>query len=189
MTVFEQHIDLSQVETEPRPLSAMFILIICGAVFITSILTIGAFIDGKGKTSSQRLGLLLGGLIVVLAITFGTFWLINTLTAHNSTTAQPAKVHGFLNSGNKPLLADKYREDINADIADKLGDYTINNVDPTNDSILLGGFHEHDITAYRDGKNYLLHPHWNYDKHNSVFTITVDVEQLAFDRAEEKQKD
>lgn len=186
MTVFEQHIDLSQVETEPRLLIAMFIIIVCGVVFITSTLYTVPFIDGKGKTPLQRFGLFISAFIVVLTITSGTFWLINTLTAHNSITAQPAKVHSFLNSSNKPLLADKYREDINAGIADKLGDYTINNVDPTNDSILLGGFHEHDITAYRDGKNYLLHPHWNYDKHNSVLTITVDVEQLAFDRTEEK---
>lgn len=48
------------------------------------------------------------------------------------------------------------------------------------DSILTGGYY--DITAHRDGKNYLLHPEWNFDKSTSTVKITVDVEQLPFDR-------
>lgn len=180
MTVFEQHVDLSQVSTEPTLLGFAIIipigLIVSGAIFY-----LADKLSDKCKTSTQSLYIMIIGLIVAVMAFFGSVLAIAALTGNNSTTAQPEIVKSVFSS-NKPLLADKYREEINAGIADKLGDYTINNVNLDDDSILTGGYYDHDITAHRDGKNYLLHPERNFDKSTSTVKITVDVEQLPFDR-------
>lgn len=185
MTVFEQYIDQTQVETEPTFIGFALILIISTTALLASLYLAIVLLDGKGKTETQRFGIRFGVLITLIAIAVGTAWLTFKLTPHSTTTATPKTVSSPY-SNDKPHLVDKYREEINAGIADKLGDYTIDNVDPANNSVLVGGFKEEDITAYRDGKNYRLHPKWHYDKNSSTVTLTVDVEQLAFDRTEEK---
>ena len=185
MTVFEQYIDQTQVETEPTFIGITLVVIISATAILASLYLAIVLLDGKGKTEAQRIGIRFGAFIAIVAIAAGTILLTMKLTPHSTITATPKTVSSPYSNG-KPHLVDKYREEINAGIADKLGDYTIDNVDPANNSVLVGGFKEEDITAYRDGKNYRLHPKWHYDKNSSTVTLTVDVEQLAFDRTEEK---
>lgn len=173
MTVFEQHVDLSQIATEPTSLGFVLIFLVAAIIFAIGFYLCNKFIEDKFAIG-----------IIVTFIVAGGFILVTTaLTANNTATAQPITAHGLSNeSDDRPILADKYREEINAGIADKLDDYTIDNVDIGNDSILTGGYLDHDVTAHRDGKNYRLHPETNFDKNTSTVTITVDIEQLAFDR-------
>jgi len=183
MTVFEQHVDLSQIATEPTLLGLAIIIPIGLVVSGTIFYLFDKLADNKCKTSTQSLyvNVMLIGFIVAIMAFFGSVLAITALTANNSTTAQPEIAKNIFSS-NKPLLADKYREEINAGIADKLGGYTIDNVDLADDSILNGGYYDHDITVHRDGKNYLLHPETSFDKSTSTISITIDVEQLPFDR-------
>ena len=185
MTVFEHHIDQTQVETDPTFIGIALIIILSGIAFAASFYLACILYEKKGKTKAQRFGIHLGSLIVIFAITIGTTWFTIKLTPYSDITATP-RTAALPMDNNKPHLADKYREEINAGIADKLGDYTIDTVDPESKSVLVGGFYEDDITAYRDGKNYRLHPKWNYDKNSSTVTLTVDVEQLAFNRTQGK---
>lgn len=181
MTVFEQHVDLSQIATEPTLLGFALIIPIGLIVFLATLYLADKLTDNKCKTSTQSLYVMLIGFIVAVMAFFGSVLAIAALTGNNSTTAQPEMVKNIFSS-NKPLLADKYREEINSGIADKLDGYTIDNVDLTNDSILTGGYLDNDVTAHHDGKNYLLHPETSFDKSTSTVTITIDVEQLPFDR-------
>lgn len=175
MTVFEEHVDLSQVATEPTSLG--FVLIALTAIIV---LAVGIYFCNKKLTKNNTLVI---GAIVTFIAAFGSTWVISALTANNTITAQPAAVGSLSDiSDDRPYLADKYREEIDAGIADKLSDYTIDNVDLNNDSVLIGGYNDSDVTAYRDGKNYRLHPEWNFDKNTSTVKITVDVEQLPFGR-------
>lgn len=168
MTVFEQHVDLSQVATEPTLLGSALIA-------LTTLIVFGSIMYLFDYAI---------GFVLSFVAFFAVGWVTAVLTANNTVTAQPARVENALNksSYDKPLFADKYRNEINAGIAEKLDSYTIDNVDLTDDSILTGGYYDHDITAHRDGKNYLLHPETSFDKSTSTVRITVDVEQLPFDR-------
>lgn len=168
MTVFEQHVDLSQVATEPTLLGVVL-------TFLISIIVFGSIMYLFDYAI---------GFVLAFVAFFAVGWVTAVLTANNTVTAQPARVENALNksSYDKPLFADKYRNEINAGIAEKLDSYTIDNVDLTDDSILTGGYYDHDITAHRDGKNYLLHPETSFDKSTSTVRITVDVEQLPFNR-------
>lgn len=175
MTVFEEHVDLSQVATEPTLLGLALI-------FLTAIiiLAVGLYLCNKKFTKDNKFVI---GAIVTFIAAFSSTWATAALTANNTTTAQPAAVGTLSNkSDDRPYLADKYREEINAGIADKLDDYTIDNVNIDNDSVLTGGYSNDDITAHRDGKNYRLRPEWDFDKNTSTVKITVDVEELPFNR-------
>lgn len=114
MTVFEQHVDLSQVATEPTLLGVVLI-------FLISIIVSGSIMYLFDYAI---------GFVLAFVAFFAVGWVTAVLTANNTVTAQPARVENALNksSYDKPLFADKYREEINAGIADKLGGYTINNV-------------------------------------------------------------
>lgn len=183
MTVFEQHVDLHQVATEPTLLGCITVTLVVGVVFIAIFMFMGNLIDGKGKNVAQKIGLLFGAVAVICIVTGIAGLGVATLTLNNTVTAQPLATSGASSKNNsRPLLADKYREEINAGIADKLGDYTIDNVNTDNDSVLTGGYSNADITAHRDGKNYRLRPEWDFDKNTSTVKITVDVEELPFNR-------
>lgn len=182
MTVFEQHVDLHQVATEPTLLGFALITLVGAIVFSVSVYLTIKF--AKGNISD-----LIGIGLTLFATAFSVGMAI-PLTANNSVTATPAAPNGLSNkSDERPLLADKYREEINAGIADKLGDYTIDNVtidNDTVDSVLTGGYSDGDITAHRDGKNYRLRPEWDFDKSTSTVKITVDVEELPFNRTDKE---
>lgn len=178
MTVFEQHVDLSQIATEPTLLG--FILICLVGLIIFSV---GFYLTVK--FAKGNISILIGIGLILFTTSFSVGMAI-PLSANNSVTAEPAAPNGLSNKSDKrPLLADKYRKEINAGIADKLGDYTIDNINIDNDSVdsvLTGGYSDADITAHRDGKNYRLRPEWDFDKDTSTVKITVDVEELPFNR-------
>lgn len=189
MTILEQPIDPDQIQLTLHPIA---MICTCFAIIIVLAFSGYKYVckagnrRAKGKMSDGAL--YIRAFLTILVIMFGSVFSIAPINTYAHKVpglnhfSQPLSNSTALFSGNKQLFADAYRDEINAAVADKLGDYDMPEcaIDKKLKSLLCPDSEYQDnrrIAAIRDGKTYTLVPHLNYNVDTSTATLNVDVEE------------
>lgn len=189
MTILEQPIDPDKIQLTLHPIA-----MICTYLAIALILAFSGYKyvckagnrRAKGKMSDGAF--YTRAFLTILVIMLGPICSIVPINAYAYKVpglnhfSQPLSNSTAIFFSNKQLFADAYRDEINAAVADKLGDYDMPEcaIDKKLKSLLCPNGQYQDsrgIAAIRDGKTYTLVPHLDYNVDTSTTTLDVDIEE------------
>ena len=190
MVIFNQPIDTSEVQLEPKSI-VLFIFLLVGFISIAATFYGLSYRFTKKHNAGEEVDPIVdilkacAGLIIFIFI--AALLIVN---AHRVITPLQSPVYkktyatsffGELGTQHidKPSFTDKYKDDINKAVEDKLDNYTIPScmVDkPEKEaSLLCGGYALDSVSAVdkETDKTYTLTPQFNYDYKTSTVELTV----------------
>lgn len=190
MVILKQPVDIENVQTMSRSIAVLgvFIILFLIGMFMFHMLHPSGILYKKKKevtflTFINTFILCVVLLLVGIFLLFNSYRVITPLKVPVYEKSYSNTTFGklFVQNANKPVFADKYRDNINDAIDDNLGKYHIPECEldkPKEDTSLLCGGYSLDAVSAIDketNKNYTLTPELDYSHDYTRKSSTVQV--------------